>query len=131
MAKINCFEELKMWQLAREINKDIHLLIKSNKDFARNFSLVDQMRRSAGSIMDNIAEGFDRGGNKEFIHFLSIAKASTSEFKSQLYRALDHEYLDLDQFNQMNEKAKIVTIMIIKMMSYLKNSSLKGNKFNH
>ena len=131
MGTIKKFEELKMWQIAREVNKEFHFLVIEHREFSRNFSLVDQMRRSCGSIMDNIAEGFDRGGNKEFLHFLSIAKASASEFRSQLYRALDFNYLELERFNSLNDKITQIVKMIIKMMIYLKKSPMKGNKFNN
>jgi four helix bundle protein len=130
MGTINSFEDLKMWQMAREITKDIHLSISQNQSFQKNFSLTDQIRRSSGSIMDNIAEGFGRDGNKEFLHFLSIAKGSTNELRSQLIRAFDHDYIDKETYLSIDEKALFVTKMIIKMMLYLKKTSLKGSKFN-
>ena len=88
MAKIMKFEDLEIWLKAREICQFIESLIQ-NTALKTNYSLKDQIDRSSGSIMDNIAEGFERNGNKEFIHFLSIAKASCGESKSQSYRAFD------------------------------------------
>lgn len=90
MATFNKFEDIIAWQKARELCKFIKFY--ADKDlFARDFKLVSQIRSSSGSAMDNIAEGFERGGNKEFIQFLFIAKGSVGETRSQLYRALDNE----------------------------------------
>jgi four helix bundle protein len=91
---IRNFEDLEVWQNSRDLCKKIHHLIIS-PEFAKDFALVNQINRSSGSIMDNIAEGFGRTGNKEFIQFLSISKGSCSEVKSQLYRAMDRSYLDI------------------------------------
>lgn len=89
MATILRFEDLEVWQKAREISKYVFLL--TNKDnFSRDFSLKDQINRSCGSAMDNIAEGFERDGNKEFINFLTISKGSVGEIRSQTYRAFDY-----------------------------------------
>ena len=82
------FEDLPVWQRARELVKYIYTLTRKEA-FSRDFSLVDQIRRSSASVMNNIAEGFERDGNKEFIQFLYITKGSSGEIKSQLYRALD------------------------------------------
>ena len=88
MAIIEKFEDLEIWRLAREICQKIEFLIQ-NTNLKTNYSLKDQIDRSSGSIMDNIAEGFERNGNREFIQFLSIAKGSAGEVKSQSYSAFD------------------------------------------
>jgi len=82
------FEEIRAWQKARTLAREVYYLTRT-ESFKHQYHISDQMKRSSGSVMDNIAEGFDRGGRKEFIHFLSISKGSISELRSQLYRALD------------------------------------------
>ena len=86
MATIQKFEDLEIWQQARAICQNIEMLIQTT-NLKTNYSLKDRIDRSSGSIMDNIAEGFERNGNREFIQFLSIAKGSCGEVKSQSYRA--------------------------------------------
>ena len=94
MATIKRFEDLDIWQIARELNiKILPLLDKLNE--SRNYELKSQLDRSAGSVMDNISEGFERDGNREFIQFLAISKGSLGEVRSQLYRALDKSFLEL------------------------------------
>ena len=102
MGKILKFEDLEIWRLAREICQNIEYLIQ-NTNLKTNYSLKDQIDRSSGSIMDNIAEGFERNGNKEFIHFLSIAKGSAGEVKSQSYRAFDKKLISEEQHLKLNE----------------------------
>ncbi len=128
MATIERFEDLEVWQKARELCKLIYeYTLKVN--FSKDFSLRDQIRKSSGSIMDNIAEGFDRGGKKEFIQFLYISKASSSETKSQLYRALDYNYITQDEFDVAYKKCTEIARMEAGLISYLQNTSLKGKKF--
>jgi four helix bundle protein len=128
MATIERFEEIISWQEARTLNKTIGSLIDDER-FKRNFRLVNQIEGSAGSIMDNIAEGFERGGNKEFIQFLYIAKASCGEFRSQLYRALDREYINQEEFDIFSVHAKKISNLIQKLVNYLQESEIKGLKF--
>jgi four helix bundle protein len=91
--QIKNFEDLEIWQLARRLTQEIYTLGRTPK-FAKDYALKDQMQRAAVSIMSNIAEGFERGGNQEFVQYLYVAKASCGEVRSQLYVALDQEYVD-------------------------------------
>jgi four helix bundle protein len=128
MATITCSEDLEIWQLAREMCKNVNNLIQENR-FKNDFSLTDQIRRSSGSAMDNIAEGFERNGNKEFINFLSYSKASAGECRSQLYRALDYNYINENEFNHLKEKSIELGVKIKKFMDYLRKSEYRGSKF--
>ena len=92
MATINNFEDLEIWKLAREICQDVYKIINYPK-FSKDFGLVRQINDSSGSVMDNIAEGFEREGNKEFGQFLFISKGSCGECRSQLIRAFDRQYI--------------------------------------
>lgn len=129
MAHYKSFEDLEIWKRSREICNDIYdVYLKS--DLQKDFGLWNQINRSTGSVMDNIAEGFDRDGNKEFIQFLSIAKASCGESKSQLYRCLDRKYLDSHQFENIATKMDQCKAQTAGFMKYLKNSDRKGNKYD-
>src|SRR3954451_6911484 len=123
MATIKRFEDILSWQKARELCKILGALIDDGR-FKRSYKLIDQIERSSGSIMDNIAEGFERGGNKEFIQFLYISKGSCGEFRSQLYRALDRNYINRNEFDEMYNMAAQVAIMIQKLIDYLEQSEL-------
>ena len=128
MATIEKFEEIISWQEARILNKNVGRLIDEER-FKKNFRLIAQIEGSAGSIMDNIAEGFERGGNKEFIQFLYIAKASCGEFRSQLYRALDRDYINDIEFESLSIHAKKISMLVQKLINYLHESEIKGIKF--
>ncbi len=128
MSKIERFEDLKVWQKSREINLKIYKL--SNKGtFTRDFGLRDQIRRASVSVLSNIAEGFERNGNKEFGQFLSIAKASAGEIRSQLYIAKDLEYITDEEFLDTVNGLLEISKMINGLMSYLKTTEIKGSKF--
>lgn len=128
MAKFEKFEEIEAWKKARKLSMNIYLQTRK-ESFQNDFALTNQIRKSSGSIMDNIAEGFDRGGNKEFIQFLYIAKGSASETKSQLYRALDQSYIQNEEFELLYILLDEITFMLGKLISYLRNSGYKGSKY--
>lgn len=128
MAKIERFEDILSWQKARELTREIYALSKQG-EFARDFSLKDQVRRASISIMSNIAEGFERGGDKEFIQFLSTAKGSSGEVRSQLYVALDQGYLTEQQFQQSYLHSEEVSRLLAGFMDYLRQSELRGSKY--
>ena len=128
MGSIQKFEDLKVWQKARQVNLEIYKL--SNKEsFSKDFGLRDQIRRASVSVLSNIAEGFERNGNKEFLQFLSIAKASSAEVRSQLYIAKDLEYITEIEFNNTVNALLQVSKMLNGLISYLKTTELKGYKF--
>jgi four helix bundle protein len=128
MATIMRFEDLEVWQLARELAKEIFHLSKTER-LSKDFSLKDQMNRSVGSIMDNIAEGFGRSSRLEFIQFLSIAAGSAAELQSQIYRCYDKEYMDEASFNDLAEKTNAVYKKTNGFIKYLNTSIIKGTKF--
>jgi len=128
MATVQRFEDLEVWKKAREICKYISQLTQKDH-FSRDFSLKDQIRRSSGSVMDNIAEGFERGGNKEFVNFLTYSKGSIGEVRSQSYRAYDYNYINEEELNILLANSNSLSERLGKFISYLKNSDLKGIKF--
>jgi four helix bundle protein len=128
MAKIERFEDLISWQKARELNRLVYK-ISANGTFAKDFGLRDQIRRASISIMSNIAEGFERGGDKEFAQFLSNAKGSCGEVRCQLYAAFDEKYLSEAEFKQLSERSLGVSRLVSGFMTYLRRSELRGNKF--
>ncbi|MEG3657988.1 four helix bundle protein [Arenibacter palladensis] len=129
MAKVERFEDLEIWQLAREICNKVHQIFETTS-LGTNYALRNQMDKSSGSIMDNISEGFERNGNREFIQFLSIAKASCGELRSQLYRVLDRNHIDEDSFELLAEMVLLESKKISAFINYLSRSEYKGSKFN-
>lgn len=128
MATINSFEDLKVWQKSRELCKQVFHFIQTDK-FSRDYALRDQINRSSGSVMDNIAEGYGRQGANEFINFLSIANGSLLEVKSQLYRALDRNYISLLQFDDAAALINEIGKMLNALAGYLNKSDIRGLKF--
>jgi four helix bundle protein len=100
MAKIERFEDIEAWKVAREMAKQVYGVTRSG-EFARDFGLRDQVQRAAVSVMANIAEGFDSGSNNDFIRFLGYALRSATELQSHLYVALDDCYIDQAQFDTL------------------------------
>ena len=128
MAAVKDFEELTIFQNARELSKKIYPV--TNKDsFKSDFRFVQQIRAAAGSIMDNIAEGFERTGNKEFINFLYIAKGSCGEVRSQLIRANDVGYLTPEEYDELYSDCRKLSAAIMKFIKEIKSSDLTGAKF--
>ncbi len=119
MAKIARFEDLEAWQLARQLTAKVYEATLTGK-FAKDYGLRAQIQRAAVSIVSNIAEGFDRKSNKQFLQFLDVASGSASEVKAQLYVALDLEYLTNEQFQDMFTNAVRVGQMLTKLMQYLR-----------
>jgi len=128
MAKIAKFEDIESWRRARTYTNDVYKITGAGK-FARDFGLKDQIRRAAISILSNIAEGFERGGDNEFLQFLSIAKGSCGEARAQLYIALDQSYISVVQFESLMKATADISQLISGLMKYLHGSSLRGNKY--
>jgi len=127
--KYTSFEELPIWQKARTLSKFV-FEITSTEPFNKDFRFRDQIRASSGSVMDNISEGFERTGNKEFIQFLYIAKGSCGETRSQSYRAHDFSYINEQTLNNIIEQTKVLSSEISGFIKYLKNSGMKGEKYS-
>ncbi len=128
MSTVNSFEDLKVWQKARILNKFVFECIQHEK-FSKDYKLREQINGAAGSIMDNIAEGFGRNGNQEFMNFLSIAHGSVMETRSQLFRAQDRVYITSDRFNEMVALLDEISKMINALINYLKKNDYRGVRF--
>lgn len=128
MSTIERFEDLNAWKESRVLANEVYDLIINN-DKIRDYPFKDQINRSSGSTMDNIAEGFDKKGNKEFRQFSGIAHGSNGEVKSQLYRALDRSYLSKDQFETTKNRSELISKMITGLIKYLNKTDYSGTKF--
>ena len=122
------FEDLEVWKEARRLTQEIYCLTKGEK-FWKDFALCGQIQRAATSIMSNIAEGFERGGNQEFTQFLYVAKGSCGEVRSRLYVALDQSYVANSEVDELMKSFKRLSSMISNLISHLRNSGMKGEKF--
>lgn len=125
--KINRFEDIEGWKKARRLTQQIYQISAAGL-FSRDYGLRDQIRRASVSIMSNIAEGFERDGNKEFAQFLSIAKGSVGEVKSQFYVALDVGFIDQARFSNLYGQADETGKLIAGFRRYLQQSDLRGKK---
>jgi four helix bundle protein len=128
VATIKSSEDIGAWQEGRKLVRAIYQASCAG-NFARDFALRDQIRRAAISIPSNIAEGFERDGNREFYQFLSLAKGSCGEVRTQLYLALDEAYLTKSQFDSLSEAALRISRMVASLMTYLRRSGMRGAKF--
>lgn len=124
--RIECFEEIEAWQLARQLTRQIYELTRKS-EFSRDYGLKNQIQDAAGSAMHNIAEGFDSESNAEFVRFLRYAKRSCTEVQSELYVALDEKYISTDEFTQVYEQARRTRAAIRGFINYLQ----KYEKSNH
>jgi four helix bundle protein len=128
MNKIERFEDILAWQRARLLAKEVYASTKIGK-FASDFGLKDQIQRASVSTMANIAEGYERGGDKEFGQFLSNSKGSCGEVKSHLYVALDQGYIAPVTFDDLYSRADEVGRLVFGLMAYLRQSELRGRKY--
>lgn len=128
MATIRHFRDIEAWQKARELTNSVYA-VSGKGAFARDFALRNQVRKAAISVVANIAEGFERGGNAEFIQFLSVAKGSAGEVEAQLYIALDQGYVTQEEFKAIEAQIRSTKKLISGFMEYLRESDLRGQKF--
>ena len=128
MAKIEKFEDIEAWRSARVVTRMVYDASNGER-FCRDFALCNQIRRASISIISNIAEGFERGGNKEFVQFLAVAKGSCGEVRAQMYVALDQGYVDEARFKEIVDKLNETSRMIAGFIKYLQQSDLRGAKF--
>lgn len=128
MATIKRFEDLEIWQEARRLAKVVHDLTVTT-DLKSDLKLKDQIKASSGSVMDNIAEGFERDGNYEFRQFLSVAKGSAGESRSQLYRIFDCGYITQESLDVLKNDYEMLSGKIKNFMTYLNKKDFKGTKF--
>lgn len=128
MATVVKFEDLEVWRLARLLCNEVYILSES-RSFEKDYKLRGQINGASGSIMDNIAEGFERDGKTEFRQFLSIAKGSCGEVRSQLYRAIDCNHITQEQFESVKRQSEELSKKFANFIKYLNSSELKGLKF--
>jgi four helix bundle protein len=127
MTTIKRFEDLEVWKNARELCRRINHICETTS-LCKNFSLKDQILRSSGSCMDNIAEGFERDGNKEFINFLYISKGSIGETRSQVHRSFDHGHIDQKTYDDLLNDCLNLSGQLSSFINYLHKSEIQGLK---
>ncbi|HXV84224.1 MAG TPA: four helix bundle protein [Candidatus Binatia bacterium] len=128
--QIKNFEDLEIWQLSRRLTQEVYALGRTQK-FLRDYGLKDQMQRAAVPIMSNIAEGFERSGNQEFVQFLYVAKASCGELRSQFYVALDQEYIDQTTMEKSVVLLKRLSVKMKHLIDHLRQSGMRGPKYDN
>lgn len=131
MATIKRFEDMEIWQFSAQLDVEVFRLVTDNEILSRDFKLKGQMLGSSGSIMDNIAEGFERGGNREFIQFLSFSKGSAGELRSQIRRCYNRGHISEEMRNQFIFKCEKISEQLSNFMKYLNRSEYKGHKFKN
>lgn len=127
MATIKRFEDIESWKLARELSRKIAGYIEEGR-FRKGYRLIHQLEGSSGSIMDNIAEGFERGTRLEFVQFLGYSKGSCGEFRSQLYRSFDRSYLNQAEFEELYPLAVRISSLLQKFIEYLLKTKITGTR---
>lgn len=127
--QVKNFEDLEIWKEARRLTQGIYQLTRDPK-FSKDFGFRDQIRRAVISIISNIAEGFEHGGNQEFVQFLYVAKASCGEVRSQLYVAVDQSYVSQKDCEELTRSFRRLSVMISNLIDYLKRSGMKGAKYD-
>lgn len=125
---VKTFEDLIVFQKTRELYKDVYAITNASP-FKNDYRFVQQIRAAAGSIMDNIAEGFERDGNKEFVNFLYIAKGSCGEVKSQILRAKDVGFIEAEKANSLYQDCVEIGKLLFSLISFIRNSELTGKKY--
>lgn len=128
MEKVRRFEDLEVFQRARMLCKEIYRITKVDP-FKNDFRFVQQIRASSGSIMDNIAEGFERNGNKEYLNFLYIAKGSCGELRSQLLRAFDAEFVGKEDFDKLYNEAEEIGRLLFRLIQSIRQKGNRGSKY--
>lgn len=128
MATIKRFEDLEIWQAARALSIEI-INIATNTNLKTDYRFKEQIRSSSGSVMDNIAEGFERNGNLEFRQFLSIAKGSAGETRSQIYRLFDNGFIDKEKLDFLIAEYEKLSGKLNSFIAYLNKGEFKGTKF--
>ena len=128
MSAFKKFEDMEVWKKSMNLTRLIYQTT-NQPSFLKDYNLVNQIRKSAVSIASNIAEGVERDGNKELIHFLYIAKGSCGELRCQLYIAKDQQYLQADSFQEMYNLATEISVSLNKLIKYLQGSDYKGIKY--
>jgi four helix bundle protein len=128
MSTISRFEELEIWKDARRLSQKIYA-ISIETELSKDFRFRDQIKAAAGSVMDNIAEGFERNGNVEFRQFLSIAKGSAGETRSQLYRVFNFGYINETKFDELKKECEVLSGKINNFITYLNKQNYRGTKF--
>jgi four helix bundle protein len=126
--KLTRFEDLNCWKEARQLTRQVYDGIGQNTIWQRDIRLASQIQSAAGSVMSNIAEGFARRSNKEFIQFLFVAISSAAEVQSHLYIALDQNYLSKDMFESIYDQASKTARIISGLITYLRTKTVKQTR---